>query len=75
MLNLTEWLGSKKTKDALVGVFVVLLVMFVMLFASGGDVVKYGELLEVSKPYVLGALTLLGLTVAGQSLVDKSKKK
>jgi len=73
MLNLKEWVGSKKTKDSLVGVFVVLSVLFVMLYASGGDPEKFKALLEAAKLYVGGALALLGLKLTGQAVIDNSK--
>ena len=72
-MNLSEWLGSKKTKDALVGVAFILVIIAMMLYASGGDPEQFKALLEAAQWYVLSAMGLLGLKVTGQSVIDTAK--
>ena len=69
-MNLKAWIGSKKTKNALMGVVSILIVVGMLLAASGGDSEKFGALLQMVWPYVLGMLSLLGITNLGQSHVD-----
>ena len=69
-MNLKAWIGSKKTKNALMGVVSILIIIGMLLAASGGDSEKFGALLQMVWPYVLGMLSLLGITNLGQSHVD-----
>ncbi len=79
-MNLKGWFESKRTKDALVGVGAMTVMIALLLYASGGDPEKFEKLLKVATPYSMSLLTLLGIKIIGQShtdgkLVEKGMKK
>lgn len=75
MLNLNEWLGSKKTKDMLVGLVVLGAILLLVSLLAKGDHEKISALLIAFMPILVPMGALVGITIGGQALADIGREK
>lgn len=75
MLNLNEYLGSKKTKDMLVGLVVLAGILMLVTYVSRGDPEKIKLLLIAYLPILAPMAGLVGITIGSQGLADLGREK
>jgi len=75
LLNLGEWLGSKKTTDMLWTQAILLLILVVLILAAKADPEKLKALLLVLWPYLLGIFGLGMGKMGAQGLADIGRSK
>lgn len=75
MLNLKDWLGSKKTKDMLFGEGLLLIVMLIVLYMSGGKPEAVKALLAALIPLLVPMFGLIGVKIGAQGIADLGRPK
>lgn len=75
MEKLKEWWDSKKTKNMLIAKVLILAVVVVCVWASGGDIDKFVKLIGAVKEAILGIAVVAGITNAAQGMSDNGKEK
>ena len=73
MLNLKEWLGSKKTKDMLSSQVAIVIVCVVILYIAKGDPEQVKALVESLKEPLRAIAVLGGVGLLSRAGVDTMK--
>lgn len=75
MLNLNEYMGSKKTKDMIVGLVVLFVILLLVTYISSGDPEKVKALLIAYLPIIGPIGALVGIKISAQGFADFGRDK